>query len=428
MKRTMNMLLTLLAILCILVPCSSFADEAVTLRVPNLRYLDESILNSYTAETGVRFAEAEAIDVSDVLAARNDQIDLFVLSAGSGLYAIKEHGYYAPLENDPVLAARMNDLYPAFQKALTQDGHIVGWVVYAQPMTFTANETLLSEHGLSLPATFDELLDACQSLIDQDVIDQRTTLFMMNSYTASDMLDLYMNEYIRACALTGSPVDFTRPEFAATAERIRSQVPTTALEIDWEELMYEVFVYPAAQEDIYEGMTSFPAVLSDQSGAVMTMMHAITVNPYAAHGEEAIAFLSYYADHDRDGYAYDASLTEPMKDDWAVRQLQDNAVKLAVLEDIDEPTADQRDQIADLKEQQIMLEENLWRVSEEAIASYRAFAQNLVVSDGSPISYDDTLHMNAERFLNGAYDGEVFAKACQDHIAMIYQEHSIPLE
>lgn len=428
MKHTMKTLLALLVILCTFLPCASFADGAVTLRVPGLRYLDESILNSYTAETGIRFEAADEIDVSDALAARNDQIDLFVLSAGSGLFAIKEHGYYVPLEDDPALAARIGDLYPAFQKALIRDGHVVGWVVNAQPMTFTANEGLLSDHGLSMPATFDELLDACQALIDQDVIDQHTTLFMMNSYTAADMLDLYMSEYIRACELSGRTVDFARPEFAATVERIRREVPETAQEIDWEELMGEVFIYPSAREDIYEGMTAFPAVLSDQSGAVMTMMHAMTVNPYCAHREEAISFLSYYADHDRSGYAYDASLTEPKKNAWAVQQLQEIAVALTTLENIAEPTPEQQDQIADLKAQQSMVEENLWQVSEAAIISYRDFAMNLVVNDGSPISYDDTLRMNAERFLNGAYDSDGFARACQEHITMIYQEHGIPME
>lgn len=432
MKRMLATFLTLVMILCCLLPCAALADEAVTLRISGLRYLDETILASYTAETGVRFEDVEQGDImetiSNAFAARNDQIDLFLLTASSGLFAIKEHGYFAPLEDDPVLAARLQDLYPAFQKALTVDGHMVGWVVNAQPMTFSANEELLAEHGLRMPETFSELLDTCQALIDRDVIDQKTTLFMMNSYTAADMLDLYMREYIRACELLGGAVDFTRPEFAATVERIRNEVPATAQEIDWEELMYEIFIYPSAREDIYEGMTPFPAVLADQSGAVLTMMTAATVNPYAAHRDEAIAFLSYCAAHDKSGYAYDASLAEPMMNDWAVRELQEIAVALTTLENIAEPTAEQQDQIADLKARQTMTEANRWRVSDEAIASYREFAKRLVVNDGSPISYDDTLRMNAERFLNGAYDGAGFAKACQDHIAMIYQEHGIPME
>lgn len=432
MKYTLKMLLALLMILCSLLPCASLAEEPVTLRVQGLGYLDETILASYTAETGVRFLALEEGDVMDAIAsafaARNDQVDLFVFTASSGLFAVKEHGYYAPLEEHPVLAARLHDLYPAFQDVLTHDGHMVGWVVNAQAMSFTANEELLADWGLSLPTTFEGLLDACQSLMDQDVIDQRTTLFMMNSYTAPDILDLYMREYIRACELAGGAVDFTRPEFAATVERIRSQVPATAQAVDWEELMYEVFVYPAAREDIYEGMTAFPAVLSDQSGAVMTMMTTATVNPYAARREEAVDFLAYYASHDLDGYAYDASLTEPMKSDWAVRELRDIAVELTTLENIDDPTPEQKDRIAELNARKAMVEKNLWRVSEADIASYREYAQNLVVSDGSPISYDDTLRMNAERFLNGAYDGEGFARVCQDHIAMIYLEHGIPME
>lgn len=425
----MKKLFALLMILCSLLPSLSLADEPVTLRVSGLRYLDENLLSAYTAETGVRFEEREEGDVmesiANAFAARNDGIDLFVFTASSGLYAVKEHGYYAPLEQNDALAARLADLYPAFQRALTQDGHMVGWVVNAQPMTFSADEELLAEYGLNLPATFGELLDACQALIERDAIDQRTALFMMNSYTASDILDLYVREYIRACELTGGAVDFTRPDFAAMAERIRSEVPATAQPVDWEELMYEIFIYPGAREDIYEGMTPFPAVLPDQSGAVMTYATVVTVNPYAAHREEAVDFLAWYATHDLDGYAYDASLTEPMKSDWAVRELQDIAVALATLEKISDPTADQLDQIADLKARRAMNEENLWLVTEADIAFYRDFARNLVVSDGSPIGYDDALRVCAERFLNGAYDAQAFARACQDHIDMIYQEHGI---
>lgn len=430
MKKLLSLTLAALFILSLLP--GALAEEPITLRVSGLRYFDEAIVNQYAAETGVRFEELDEGSVMDNLsnafATRDDKTDLFSYSAHAGLFAVKEHDYYAPLEDNPDIAAKLDDLYPAFRSVLTDDGHIAGWVLYAQPLTFHANADLLAENGLSVPNTFAELLDVCKALTDLDVIDQRTALFTMQSYTAGGMLDLYMAEYIRACALNGGIVDFTKPEFAAMAERIRSEVPATAPEIDWEELMHEVFTYPSATEYIEAGMVPFPAVLEGQSGAVETFMNVATVNPNAANRDAAIAFLGYYAAHNKAGYSFDASLTEPLRSEYHVGQLQEIAVQLKVLEAIAEPTPEQQDQIADLKASRAIHEEWQWAVSEEAIASYRDFARNLVVNEASPIEYDAALRTIAERFLNGAYDGAGFAKACQEHIAMIYQEHGIPME
>ena len=432
MTYTLKKLLALLLTLCSLLPCAALADEPVTLRLPDLRSLDEAILASYTAETGVRFEEIEAGDIMETMAnafaIRNDQIDLFVFTAYAGLFAIKEHNYYAPLDDSAVMAQRVADLYPAFQKALTDEGRIVGWMVNVQPMTFNINERIMEENNLPVPATFGELLDICKALDERGVLDQRTIPSMSFPYSSEGMLNLFMEEYIRACSLNGGIVDFTRPEFAAMAERIRDEVPRTAEDIDWELFEDEVFYYPAVRENIYEGMTAFPRVLSDQSSAVMTYATVMTVNPYAAHRDEAIAFLEYYADHDRMGYAYDASLTEPLKNEYNAQRLLEIETAITTLERINEPTAAQRDEIADLEAERALCEQYLWRVTEADIAYYRDFVQNIAIEEGSPVSYDQVLQAAAGRFLSGAYDGAGFARACQEHIAMIYQEHGIPME
>lgn len=431
MKKLLAIILSVLSLLPLL-PCGALADEPVTLRLPDLRSLDAEILSSYTAETGVRFEEIEVNDIMETMAnafaIRNDQIDLFVFTAYAGLFAIKEHNYYAPLDESPVMVKRTADLYPAFQEALTDEGHIVGWILNAQPMSFNVNERLLEENGLSIPTTFEELLDVCKTLDENGVIDQRTIPSMSFLYSNEGMLDLFMEEYIRACSLNGGIVNFTRPEFAAVVERIRDDLPKSAAEIDWEEFEDEVFYYPSAREDIYEGMTAFPKVLSDQSNAVMTYATIVTVNPYAAHRDEAIAFLEYYAAHDQKGYAYDASLTEPLKNEYQAQRLLEIETAIKTLERIEEPTVDQKDEMANLKAERELCERFLWSVTEADIAYYRDFARNIAIEEGSPVFYDQALRAATARFLSGAYDGAGFAKACQEHITMIYQEHGIPME
>ena len=61
-------------------------------------------------------------------------------------------------------------------------------------------------------------------------------------------------------------------------------------------------------------------------------------------------------------------------------------------------------------------------LSAEDIAYYQEMAKSLYVSEGSPLTYDDALRVLVQRYLNGAFDAETFAKECQNHVEMIYAE------
>lgn len=431
MKKLVSLLLTLMTVLSLL-PCAALADEPETLRIAGPWYFDTELLDRYTAETGVRFETVEADDImsemANAFATRSDRIDLFGLMAYSGLFAVKEHGYYVPLESNATLAAKLDGLYPAIRDALTHDGHMAAWVLTAQPMHFYADTTVLAEVGLTLPETFSELLDACRAIIDADALSSEASLFDMQRYCAEDILGLYVKQYIRASTLEGGVVDFTRPEFAAMAERIRAQVPREDPKAGEEAYDY-VFSYDSIYESISANMTPPPQALENQSGAAETLMAVAIVNPSSSRQEAAIDFLAWYAcQTNRSSYAYDASLTEPMENPDVVKELQDIAVTLRTLERIEQPTAEQQDQMADLAARQEQLESRRWLITEEDIAYYRAYAKRLYISEDSPVAYDDALRTCVGQFVNGAYDGAAFARACQDHIAMIYREHGIPME
>lgn len=426
----MKLLSLMLAILTLL-PCAAHADDPVTLRLIENAWLNDDILNAYTAKTGVQFERLDGhamTEMANAFATRNDQIDLFTFTAYSGLYSVKEHDYYAPLEGSEILSARLNDLYPAVRDVLTDDGHMAGWVLNLSPMYMNANTRLLEENGLTEPTTFADMLDVCNALLEADALDSETSMFSTCSYTADSMMALFMSQYIMACGLEGGLVDFTRPEFLSVAERIRDTVPREEAYKD--EAYSSAFDYPCAASSISADLMR-PALqlIEGQSPAVEAYMGVATVNPYSARRDEAIAFLEFYASQtSAESYFYDASLTEPVKNDRQAKLLQDIAVRLRTLEAIEDPTAEQRDELEALRQDQANAEQYLWLITEEDIAFYRDFAQNLSIAEAAPVQYDESLRASAGLFLSGVYDSAAFAKACQDHINMIYQEHGIAVK
>ena len=431
MKLFLKILLSLFLTGVTLLPCPSLAETPVTLRYAGR--LDPELMAKYAAQTGVRFEAVEVSDLMDEIATalttHNDTIDLFIFKAQDGLYSVKRHGYYVPLEGDATLSKKLNDLYPAFQNLLTYDGHLVGWIMEAWPQFFQVGyETPLTDNGLTLPKTFGELLDCCQLLIEADALENgRISLFASMPYTAEDMLGLYMQQYIMANTLLGKVPDFTDAGFLVMAERIRSEVPkeTTAT---------GEYSYVFCEDASYEGlpfvsdMTTMPTVLEGQT-AIETYATVATINPYAKNSDAAIDFLSFCATNvGVDSYKYDASLTEPVPNDFGMELLMDCDAQMAALEQLGELTMEQQDELEVLRYTRDQLEESCWSISEEAIAAYREVAKNLCVAEASPITYDDALHTCASRFVNGALDAGAFGRACQEHIAIICGEQGISME
>lgn len=166
-----------------------------------------------------------------------------------------------------------------------------------------------------------------------------------------------------------------------------------------------------------------PRIFPEQNSAVETYVTIAVVNPYGKNQEAAIQFLEYCATHLTDGsyFIYD-NLTEPIENPSMVAQLDELAEKIALLEQkADKERADE-DTLRDLQEQYANMEQWRYFSSAEDIAYYQEMAKSLYVSEGSPLTYDDALQVLVQRYLNGAFDAETFAKECQNHVEMIYAE------
>lgn len=81
------------------------------------------------------------------------------------------------------MTQQVERLYPSLSKALWTDaGELTAWIIDAQPYMFGADESLLSEYGLPVPATIPELLDQMKVLTDENV-------FVSGEYVPFDAMD-----------------------------------------------------------------------------------------------------------------------------------------------------------------------------------------------------------------------------------------------
>lgn len=367
-------------------------------------------------------------EMATVFASRNNQVDLFIFPAEKALYAVKKHGYYASLTTSRKIKEKQRDLYPAFQQALTtEDGDLVGWVVDARVMGMTVDRELLEEAGMQPPETFGELLDCCQAILDKGLLPANASLFGKNAYTRQGMLDVYMDQYIRASQLGGGTVDFLDDVFVTMAQRIRTELPETDPAFGNPLVTRSVFNYPEGFDYISEDVLPMPQVLPGKAGLLDVHPVIAVVNPYSRSKRNAVAWVEAFTPYRVASYVFDKTITEPAKArDW--RQMShdlDEAIN--ALETIKHPTEEQREELDLLRQRFKELDEDYWSISREDIAAYKAASDGLSILEASPVTYDEALRTAAKRFLNGAFDAEGFAKECQNHITMIYLENSIAM-
>lgn len=414
----------LLCLLCLTLMIPAACAET-TLRIA-AEWMPEEVTAYPDADIELIESHEVFDDMASAFAAQNDQIDLFVFSARGGLFSVKRHGYFAPLNDSEILMKKLENLYEPFRGVLTTDeGQMVGWIVSADILCMDVRRDVLDEVGLAMPETFDELLDVCEALVDSDAVPVGYSLLGDTAYDRQSVMDLYMEQYIRASQQRGGTVDFANPAFAKMAERIRSSVPEND-PMPGDPMMGEgVFMIPIGYNIPSEDMYALPTVLEGKQGGMESSVMVMTVNPYSANRDAAIACLEWVATNSMDP-TIDATLNEPFKDKYMLEWIDEMKANIAALEAVEDPTPEQKDELTMLR---VQLEnaENSWTVSAADIARYQQIVGGMYISEASPVTYDDVLKTAVQRFLGGAFDAEGFAKECQDHISMIYQEYGIAM-
>lgn len=369
--------------------------------------------------------EMETIEelINTNLLTQDSSMDLFMFCSYEDLYQIKRTGYYSPLNDSTALMDHCRQLYPAYQDLVTNEktGDIVCWPMFSQPLVMTADMDLLNYLGVEMPETFEELIDACLAIDENEHYSRQDYSLLGGVYTfdKTSVLELYLDFYIMCGQQFGRTVNFETEDFIKNVTKIRECVPET----DPSEGESRIFELAAAYESINTNMYPIPRVMADSENAVENLVVVAVINPYSQHKEEAIAYLEWCADqrtHNR--YFSDSGLDEPMINPDMMTRKEQVENRLAQLRAAKESEEILR-AINEAEQELEFIEKHLYLVTEKAITWYREnLAGNLFISEGKPIRYDQILDQYSYYFLKGTYTAEEYARACQEHINMVYAE------
>lgn len=399
----------------------AFADDVPTLRILGA-YYDESIQLYASAGHSVDFRYGSFVDIATALASKNPDVDVFIFETYSGLDQIKKLNYYLPLPEDSTFQEHLNNLYPAFQLPLLDDNHIIGWYADAQPLGWRVlSPHVLDDAGVSAPHTFEELLDVCNALIDDGILGRDYLLISEYPYTPSGMLTFFMEQFIIASERVDGQVNFLRPEFTRIAAKIKETVPENLKENPLAD--YEVFTTTMVSFTPATDMELIPSVLDDAPSGLYYMTDIAIINPYSNNIDGAINFMHYLATLEFDiAYLWDSSLSKPIiRSDYdeKVAQYQNEIARLEAKEN---RTAQDESDLDYARSSLAYITEHPYSFSPEDIAHYQELVQYAYIPGDSRVTFDDALKTLMQRYLNGAFDAEGFARACQEHVNTVYLE------
>ena len=417
MKKVFALFLFFLLLLSV-----SSAENVSSVRILCTDYNYSAFQDYAAAGHDVNFRNGSINDIATALASRDPDIDVFVFQTRSGLDQIKKQYYSYPLTDDSDLIDNLGDLSPAFQNALMDNGNLVGWYVDAQPWGWQVlSPDLLEELALSEPTTFDELLDVSKVLFDSGLLSRDYVLMLEYRYTQQDMLTFYLRQFLIASERVNGQINFLRPEFARIAEKIRNTVPETSKENLFAD--YEVFTSSAASVTPSTRIELIPSVLDDVPSGLYYLTVVAVINPYSNNIDGAIDLMHYLATYESEtSYLWDASLNQPViRSDYdeLVTQFQDEIARLEAKEKL---TAQDKSDLDYARSSLAYITEHPYSVSPEDIAYYQNLVQYAYIPGDSPVTFDDALKTLMQRYLNGAFDAEGFARACQEHVNTVYLE------
>ena len=363
-------------------------------------------------------------DIATAISSRDPDVDVFILLTRDGGDQLKKQHYYYPLTDDALLMEKFSHLYPSLQSPLMDDGNLIGWYIDVQPWAWDVSRPdWLEELDCPLPTTFEELLDACELLNESGLLGAHQPLLDYYSYTQSGVLTFYMEQYLISSELADGQINFLRPEFTRIVKRIKETLPATQPDIGHINDI-PVFLSGVAYEAPTTKMTLIPSVLDDAPTALYCIAVVAVINPYSNNIEGALDFIHYLATYESTyTYYWDATLPPLIRPNYdeEVAECQDEIARLEAKEKLSEQ--DESD-LYYARRSLTYITENPYYITEEDIAHYRDLIQYAYVPCDSPINFykDDAFQTLMQRYLNGAFDAERFARACQEHVNTVYLE------
>ena len=256
-------------------------------------------------------------EVAERIRGGDTETDVFIVRANASFGALLDKGYAAPLDDNPVIAASAEKLFPAIRNALTDSqGRLVAYPEEVNVIGWKANKELWQKHfgEQPLPTTYLELLRDLQAFLDMENEDGDLFFDLYDYQTmVQDVIEAHL-------AAHGDEARFHDPALRETLEllgQVQEALREKHLE-RWDEMelffeeiiglhsLFCKFIVYSTHNGNLVGSDRYAYVPLRVDGEPMTSgnLYAMLVNPSSAHQELAKAFIALVAQPDMDATRY----------------------------------------------------------------------------------------------------------------------------
>ncbi len=415
---------------------------------------------TFTVKSQVTTAE----DLTTLLTTQDSSIDIFEVRADYTYTTLKRKGMAAPLTSE-TLQQNLSSMYPVIQDALTDgDGNLVAYPsrLYLNLYQYNQGFWDLAFKGEAFPTSMESLMDYWLRW-EQDYADDYPEIEFVDNFDYALWCKRIIQMYIRQHDADGGTLDLFNSDLRTALEKLGQiahirqaagrhtsalsmddydgmacifsfstrkamNAPTTLLFTTPEEYLYDVYMYD------YTTVTMRFAEQDDPT--VDGTLYVYVVNPYSTHQEEAQKLIELASAMEIDPYLYYAIYPQcntpyenPDFERITALYEEEKATLEAARKEADADELESIDLQLDYYNQYLNnLEQQRWKISEEAIADGRQqmekinlHAASLYLS-GSGTSADEVMTDICARYSNDLLSLDGFLQELTNKIRMMELE------
>lgn len=379
--------------------------------------------------------------VSDMLS-RSAGCDVYIVSASAEAFAaLRDRGYLYGLGGSAAIAGAFAEMYPALAEALSRGGEPVAVPVDASARALGVSLQALERIGMSaddLPSNWPDFFDFLDELPAHMAKDPRVMAFnpsISQSDAHSMLLEQILRDYQNHAAAAMDIPSVDTPLLRGLLERLE-RVDFAALGLpeevvgdsfSWagDEVLFDSGASVAFEEGYYDAGTQ-PLLLAldgDLPPALGLEVRVAFVNPYSENAEMAVAFLEALSQSVPGAIQYNfyPGLDEPLPSperDAALAAAQEACDELQAQYERADPIDRQAlaDAIEDQRAYMAQIAGDMWAVSEEQIAWFRAHDGGLVVAGESWFS-GEAGELTAQ-YAQGRIDADQYLRQVENKVRM----------
>lgn len=252
----------------------------------------------------ITHGSVDAADVADAIRSGDAETDVFVVRVDAAFGTLIDKGFAVPLEDNAVIAASAEKMYPVIRSALTDgQGRLAAYPDMVDVFSWGYNAELWPQHfsGRETPTTYLELFRMMQEFLENDDGDY---FFDMYSYPAmiKEVIDAYVAAHGDGTVFNSPALKETLTLLAEVQQTLRElrldswDVYEIYSELDdsYHDLLWQTVAYSDNQASLgYNDHSFFLTV--DGEPSTPAMMYALIVNPLSQRQELAKEFIAVFA-------------------------------------------------------------------------------------------------------------------------------------